>query len=467
MVIEPELASYPAIQHTAWMAVNLLARLDGIVTQVQVSCPAVPIVERTVPFGKATLLDRRLIEAANAIDQNRFSSDDGLPVDRVIYIGATKANDGALVASGYGWWGGVYRANGRASESNRFQATAPFGPYLAAAFAIGELYLEARGVLQKRGVDDVYGWDCWAQRAALFPSQTTVDPVDASGVALAGVGAVGVAWMHSMWAYEGVSGVVPIVDADVEGVSETNLNRGVLFTRSDIGRNKSSVAADATAGGRIGWRPLDGRYQDQSLQTRLLISAVDSNRSRDAIQNTYPFRAIGGSTRDLRAEVLVVGRPGVGACLRCFNQPEPLLTDDELHKRARQSLDVSRRAASSLDVDDLTLTEWIEKPECGQISPQFLDRLRADLDDPDVPQFSVGFVSVAAGVLLAVETIRALTPSRRREEHSTAVRVQFFRPSSSAGERSELRENDCPKCLPDSVATSIWRGWYDAELAAT
>lgn len=467
IVIEPELAAFPAIQHTAWMSVNLLARLDGIVTQVRVSCPPVPVHERTVPFGSSALLDQRLVEAANAIDQARFSVDDGSAVDRVIYIGATHANDGELVAFGYGWWGGVSRANGIVAESVRFESSAPFGPYLAAAFAVGELYLEARGVLHNRRVDDVYGWDCWAQRATLHPPQAKVDSVDLSGVALAGVGAVGVAWMHSMWAYDGVSGKVPIVDADVEGVSETNLNRGVLFARSDIGRTKSSVASDAACGGPVTWQPHDGRYQDQNLETRLLVSAVDTNRSREALQNTYPPRIIGGSTRDLRAEVLVVGRPGVGACLRCFNEPEPLLTDDELHNRARHRLDLSQRAAADSEVDDLTLKEWIEKPECGQISARFLDRLRTELTDPDVSQFSVGFVSLSAGVLLAVETIRALSPSRRSVEHSTAVRLQFFRPSESAGERSELRQEACPKCLPNNVATPIWRAWYDAELVET
>lgn len=77
-----------------------------------------------------------------------------------------------------------------------------------------------------------------------------------------------------------------------------------------------------------------GRFQDSPDIPTLLVAAVDTNRAREALQQRYPPRIISASTRDLRAEVLRVGPPGIGACLRCYNTPEPITADETLRQHA-------------------------------------------------------------------------------------------------------------------------------------
>jgi len=66
----------------------------------------------------------------------------------------------------------------------------------------------------------------------------------------------------------------------------------------------------------------------------LMVSAVDTNRSRRAVQGLYPPRLLSGSTHDLRAEVLRCDPELSTACIHCYNPWSPMAkSDDELRKR--------------------------------------------------------------------------------------------------------------------------------------
>lgn len=274
--------------------------------------------------------------------------------------------------------------------------------------------------------------------------------------------------MHTLWACPGLTGQVVVADSDLDGVTLTNLNRGVLFTRADIGRSKAHAAAAAAAAGTIMWVPHHGRFEAVSGATDLLISAVDTNRSRAALQDRYPPRILGGSTRDLRAEVLRVGPPGIGACLRCYNVPEPVMPDAEARRRALDPTDHGRTVALLAAEANLTvehMTALISRPVCDEIGERTVRRLR-DIFDTDVPQFSVGFTSLTAGVLLAAETIgtlladqHATTPSG--ELRPNDVTIQFWQPAALTNGHTRLsRDAECPACAPGSPQVQIWNKRY-------
>ena len=461
LVVDPGTADAPAVQHTVWMLANLLARAYGIIASVSVSAPAVQVRDLVVPFGASVTLQDRIIEAANNIGVVQFDSDLSVPADRTVNIGTTGETPD-LRAVGAGWWGGVTRRDDPPWQTANLTSTVPFGPYAAACFAAAELFLDARhleGAHTNRA--DTYGWDLWGEIATSQPSvEPTLGHVDLAHVAVAGIGAVGASWAHAMWAYEDASGSAILADADAEGVSETNLNRGVLFTRDDIGKPKAGVVAHYTSSTRLRWDPRQGRFQDVvtvAERPNLLVSAVDTNSARDALQQRYPARIVGGSTRDLRAELYVSGQPGFGACLRCFNPPEAAIPDEVLRSAAIDDDDAIAELAHTQGISADAVQQRLRSGACDVVSDRLMQQLRerAEIENAQ-PQFSVGFASVMAGTMLAAETIKSLSGPRPKaaSERST---IQFWKPASAVdGRRLALREEQCPRCEPDSAAVQVW-----------
>ena len=80
--------------------------------------------------------------------------------------------------------------------------------------------------------------------------------------ALAGVGAVGCALIHTLWACPGIQGKVILADNDPEGVDETNLNRYALFGLESVGHPKAKEAARIARDSPILWEPFDLGIED-------------------------------------------------------------------------------------------------------------------------------------------------------------------------------------------------------------
>lgn len=193
----------------------------------------------------------------------------------------------------------------------------------------------------------------------------------------------------------------------------------------------------------------------------MIISAVDTNRARAAIQNRYPARTLAGSTLDLRSEVLRCGPSGTGACLRCYNPPEQVATDDTLRGALAKS-DAERlsavAAAAGVELDDAR--EWINTGKCGTASSRLLPYLRAGAVQP--ARFALGFTSVMAGTLLAAETVKQhLGVSAPLDDRFARAVFQFWRPTSpSNGATTYARDPRCPMCDPTTAGGRAWRERY-------
>ena len=101
----------------------------------------------------------------------------------------------------------------------------------------------------------------------------------------------------------------------------------------------------------------------------LLILALGTNRARSAQQDHY-LPVPSASTRDLRAEVLRIGAPGRGACLRCYNSPEPFVADDNLRRaltpRGRLVIAGGETGGRWLDDTDRVLRAYLLSPLVSQ-----------------------------------------------------------------------------------------------------
>lgn len=460
VVVEAEAAGLASTQHTAWMLANLLSRLDRVVDRIGLVCPPAPLAGRIVPLSPQTYnLSTSILTGAMAIGVVPITT--GPVGGLTLHVGPGRASGDDTRVYGEGWWGGVSAEH---IESSSFSPL-PFGPYAAACIAAGEVFRKAR--MLPGSYEDVAStfFSLWHYRHDQDPVLGGLDHLEGVelDVSLAGVGAVGSTWVHALWACPGLLGSVLLADNDPKGIDGTNLNRYPLFGRGSLGRLKASEAARLAADCRITWTPYDGPLQDVPNIASRVISAVDHNRARSAIQDRYPARILSASTLGLRAEVLRCGPPGEGPCLRCYNPPEALPSDTDIRERLRASdPEKIARLAEEAGVSEADATDWIETGRCGLSGERLLHLLRRRDDDPT--EFAVGFVSVLAGAMLASETVKDVLGLQVPLNNAFPRAVyQFQNPNASTNRTGPFaRDPSCPKCDPSTEAAKIWQRRFDS-----
>jgi hypothetical protein len=465
--VSPSAAALPAVQHTSWMLMNMLSRLDRIIREISLSCPgSVSLAGRIVPLVDRHLFLDEALEAGNvAIGVVPLGS---ASPDITVHVGPVPDSNADLNVYGEAWWGGVLQ--GRIDYSGTSQL--PFGPYAAACIAVGEIFKRARMLASRRIERRQVFVSMWSYNAGTQPDRGGPDelpPVDLSCSALAGVGAVGSTLLHALWTTR-ARGSLRIADNDLAGIDKTNLNRYSLFGSCSVGHQKASEAARILEDASFGIDPInDGferLYDDNTMRPVIVASAVDTNSARSNIQNRYAPRILSASTSDLRAEVLRCGPPGVGACLACFNPPERSPADEELISRLQESPERICHVASAVGIGVSEIQDWLSSPEkCGETSTRILEELQRSENEP--ARFAVGFVSVIAGTMLASELVKTLGMSESSilgNKYNRAV-FQFFDPLSYTNRAHQyLRDPACHKCAPLTPALEEWKRRFDSSF---
>lgn len=456
-------AALPACQHTVWMLVNLLARQDRIIERVTLRCPPrTAIAGRIVPLAPGERdLTRALLTGAAAIGGvpvvgTREEEDD----DIRLIVGPGEAIDGALRVHGERWWGGI--AHG-AIDGTHPDSLLPYGPYAAACLAVAEIFKGVRLAEPVPPTPDAF-YSTWSLRAmdTVPTSIEDVGPHRLEGVRMdatpAGGGAVGSTWLHAVWATEGLDGQILVADADELGVDITNLNRCPLFGRASIDKPKATEAAAICADTPLSFVPFDGPVGDATDRPDLLISAVDTNTSRRAVQGLYPARLVAASTHNLRAEVLRCD-PSAGApCISCFNPPEADVPDADLRRQyLAAGPDERERLATRVGLSVAEADRWAVEGTCSYATDRLLALLREDHRGPAA--FAVGFVSVMAGTMLAAQAIREIIGDRQLNGTKCRAVMQFLdltAKTNTTGHR--IRDAECPMCNPADLRQRICGG---------
>lgn len=457
VVIPADVAATAAVQHTAWMTINMLARLDGVVGSISVVCPSgVALARQVSPLsGGATTLPEGIASGAAAINTVPVVLA-AEPADVRLVVGPGGAVGSGIRVYGEGWCGGVAR---RTAIPTAGPSTLPFGPYIAAAIAVGEVFRAARiDPLRYPAADSAF-YSLWSHQAAhtYIAGGPAVLPAVTLDETLAGVGAVGCICAHALWAADGVGGDVLLVDGDMDGIDVTNLNRYLLFAREHLGLPKASTARALLAGSQINWSVHDGPLETAPGLHRRILCAVDVNEARMAVQNRWPERLLMASTNELRAEVVRCDPRHGGPCARCHNDPAAMTPDEELRRQFRTaSPNQQQEIAGRHNANLAEVMAWAETGECGTSGERVRDALRAGQSAP--PAFAVPFVSLAAGTMLAAEVVKeqlgAAVPLSPERQHAT---LQFWAPAASKGASCYGRDPRCPLCRPDSEAVAVWR----------
>jgi ThiF family protein len=464
--LEPSTVEDLHVQHAAWMLTNLLARQKGVVAEVLVSGADSALLPRVQPGSPpgASLADA-LVNGGGAIGGVPVSQGDLSAADIILTIGpGGPLSDGPPLGwrvHGEGLCGAIAAGPIAAAGGPAL----PFGPYVAACLAAGEVFRAVRIPSDRYEPTRRLSYSLWDHTTGPGEIHEPGPPVGPLilDFGMAGVGAVGTALAQTVWACPQLAGCAVIADADRDGIDTTNLNRCVIFNASHVGRLKASTAAEVLADCDIEWQAVDGPYDGDRLPRipSLLVSAVDTNRSRHALQQAFwPGRLIAASTYALRAELLRCGPPGVGPCLCCHN-PLEIDVPDDVHREQLRTMTKPQLAEFAAGVGHPVkhLRRWAQDGECGQAGDAALARLREQQDKPPA-MFSVGFVSVLAGTMLAAQVLKEHAGhSVPLNDNAQSAKLQLVNPTVARNGLPTAVQRDprCPACSPEGQAVAIWR----------
>lgn len=482
--VAPALAGQPGAQHLTWMLATLLTRnTKAVIASVGLHISDMPLLPGTdpgAPDGGPSLNDALKStagvfgpDAAPVVDATELDDADLVLQlgDRSSLSSASSWPSAAILRVSANEWTGAVTPDSTQALPLNLASSNPFGPYVAACLAVGQAYMYAR---VREHVLQAVALNAWTL------DQTTNDLTASDGVhpnepsaeldhVLAGVGAVGSALLLTLWAYQPASGTIRAVDADPHGIDDTNLQRCVPFHRIDIEQPKAQTAAMRLNGHHgLVIEPTNGRAEDLVGAQTHLISAIDTEQARQALQDKYPASAVQASTSGLRVEMLRVDPTSGTACLRCFNAPPRESVPDSQVQAQVADMDDATVAehAAAVGTDTERVREWGRTGGCGQIGDALLARLRPS--DGSAAQFSVGFASVLAGVLLAGQVLK---DAIRRDGEAGSITgdapligltarfvTNLLDSNGIPGPRRYLRDPDCPACR--GLRAEIWAARY-------
>lgn len=484
-------------QHLVLQLANLLGRLEAVVDTITVRIDAhdVPLragIDPRHPNGgvnlrqaaetAATLAARHRVQpaASNARRPEVLAG----PVIR-IRVGAppceqtlTNAErDADIWVAASDWLAFVGRDPGPDCVPD---AELPFGAHAAAALAAAEVFRLVRAVGElasgpRRLVVSTWSWSVGNRLAADGPTVRELAASCPAGLppfTLGGVGAVGSAFLLTLWA----SGIaVPdavVIDGDI--ISWTNLNRYLLFSAADVSCPKTHRAATLLA--RAGTasfclQPEQARWADYRRREKhpiaLLVSAVDKNTVRHQLQDALPGLILGASTHGLRSQVdrYDLSDPR-SPCLKCYNPPEPVETDAAMQARLiAMDEDALRAEAAESGVDPERLVRHAAELRaggtgCATVTGDDLEKLRrADGERA----FAVSFVSALAGTLLAAQLVREASGAKPvLGPGCSRGNFQLWRPDGSANAPRLIAPEPGCWCRAPVVRTTHKEMWHSS-----
>jgi hypothetical protein len=336
----------------------------------------------------------------------------------------------------------------------------PVGPFFAAALAAGEIFKRTWGLRRGRFLDN-HAYSLWMNSMSSVWEELDAGPalneLHLPPFVLVGAGAVGNALAYVLIHLENRDTYPVLVDDDV--YDKTNLNRCSLAGTEDLNQEKTEVLASRLEKVGIASFPFSGdlkRFVNDArvgLRAdvaeeigagvyRMVVSCVDKGDGRQDIQGLHPQWLLGGSTFDLQAKTNVYAGERDAACLGCHNAREHQGEARRAIERQLRAMGRQERASflteHGLEVE--IVEEYINDSQCGHIGRAAL----MDFVCTPPPDFSVGFVSLGAGVLLAASVFRKLLSGETIPHASGMTTFNFL--NGNLGEGKLARDPQCQIC---------------------
>ena len=467
-----------------WMTCNLVGRLKHVITGTEICIPrgTQTLMPRFVPFGHFSRDLRNALSDALELCSRGCSvtfSDDDLHQshDIVILVGhdattRAKAKFVKNVACN-GWLARV----GDAEDLRDMPYSTgrnPFGACAAACLIVGEVFKFARKMDRNKGEMigslclSTYDLKCRTGTDGL-KNPPMDELVNLGRLQVVGSGAVAHGLCQAIFPIDDLSGDLLFLDRSKdpnhtdETIESTNLARYIMAANPDEGRPKSELLAE-----RMSHTGIRTDYSDDGLEAYVnnqqewfshVVSCVDNNEARHVIQDRIPDIIHGGSTLDMMVQVSVFDLSCAGCqCLKCFNDKRNGPGDDEIREQlvnrpAEQRKELARKNGISYE----EMEQDLDSP-CGSLSDKYALLFSEYVGGPE---FSVNFVSVLTGILLAAEVVKgtsnSLKPTLDGRTH-TDMYYSFLTNTSNL-RRTEPRQGcwcESGKTTPRDIHANRW-----------
>lgn len=464
IIITPRWAESAAGQLMAECLVNLLSRQVVLIERIEVVSPAVALLIHPVVKGVGDTLPAYLkalgawsvgmeVLTASVSTSNR--------ADQTVVIGTDPMQDctDAIVCIADGWKAWIGRSQDAPQVSPSLSGT-PIGPLFAGALVAGEIFKKTWGLRRGRFLES-NGYSLWTNNEN--PSWDKLDAgpelprLHISSFLLVGCGAVGNVFAYVL-AHLKTCDAYPVL-LDDDSYDTTNLNRCLLAGTEDLKKNKGTVLALRLKEAGIESFPFDGRLMQfvgdprRGLRADLaeeidnghfpmVVSCVDKGDGRQDIQGLSPLMLFGGSTLDLQAKTNTYAGESNAACLGCHNPREhraEAMVEIERELRA-MSPEARTTFLRERDLDTREVELYLNDPQCGQLGRAALLNFAAT----PPPEFSVGFVSLGAGVLLAANVFRTLLSPEKTVHSSAMITFNFLNGNLLVS--ALARDHQCELC---------------------
>jgi molybdopterin/thiamine biosynthesis adenylyltransferase len=457
--VSTEIATSHNGQLILWWLANLLARQFNVVSHIEFDVPAVPMRPGIALFGYQPGLSETLVRTVAQIAGQTVAASiaSTAPADIILNVDPrfTKCTD-----RDYAIWGEGWRCAAAAVlDVPVGVGHVAIGPMLAATLGAAEAFQritdwQGEGRMQREPLH-FSAWDGKAASEwAALRDGPSITELSIEPFYLCGAGAVGQALAATLSYFPERSGHTVILDGDP--LDDTNLNRYCLSHRdSPPGKAEACRAilestrftVDAQS---VYWE----KYQElpvprtnspilnafeAAFKYRLIISCVDKNVARHALQNFWPRLILGGSTSGLTTKLSSYDC-ATGECLKCSNPLPVYPTIEEEAQILRNMTQPDRETVLGQlpPKKAAAVRAYLADPGCGHAAEQYL----TELGEIRRREFSVGFVSVASGIFLAVALIqRTLGIGDLAQGDANHFSFSFL--SRKPGREFFTRENSC------------------------
>ena len=281
---------------------------------------------------------------------------------------------------------------------------------------------------------------------------------------IVGLGAVGSAAIYTLGHFDDVNGVIHLIDN--ETIEGPNLNRYVLGRRQDIEKWKVDVAAAALSATTITTEPFRGAFASYTdkygSEVDLLLSPVDSEEGRRGLAKMLPRRVLNAATGGTTVTISTHGFSDGKACLHCLYLPEPNreTTEEIMARDMGLPLRLVQKLIETNTPLDAELVARIERHR-GSESDRWKSHIglpihsfyaKAVCGDAEIrlPSANViaplSFISATAGIMLAVELIKAGHPELGEWSLDNYFRVDTLRRPNPAFRRLR-RQDQSGRCI--------------------
>ena len=352
------------------------------------------------------------------------------------------------------------------------ESSNPIGPYMAACFAASSVF---KFYFETEPAIDIAAslWDHsegeWGDLGQ-GPEPRAKLP---GHVYMIGAGAVGTACAFTLAALRDIEGT--LIPIDPQTPDETSRNRLVSCTYKEIETPKVDLLENLFRSSKINVFPYQGLWPDytadgdrktpsaireieHSDRYEWVLSCVDRNLHRRAIAKYLPRNVIGGSTNGTTAQIGYYSLEGSFPCLGCYHPVPDSIPTEELRERllamsSEERFDWYRRHDAT-EESIAAMELYLKDPDCGGPGEEELSRLGREGET----DWSVVFVSVSSGVILAAELVRiAMLGTEKAIADQNEIFGWFW--NSGIGRSVSRKKKGCLICGDSETKARYERRW--------